>query len=522
MEESRVKALKMHNRNGFIDRFCSVASEYPETIAFEVIGKRRRWTYGQLLDLMEQFRAVFEKLDVEKGDLIMVLLPSCPAFLASIYSLTSLSAISIPTGCSMSVFEMGRLLEDAKPVGIVANSETFTAYRKLLERQDQVRFVLNVDAPSREVPREGPRFVSLRAFDNEKSPLQPPAGDPVTTCHYTYKGLGYPLGTLHAYHNYSFCIEGLEQRHPVRRGDVNLLVLPLYSVYGLTMLALGPLSVGCRLVVAEQIRAHSLIDLLERYNVRATCVVPLLVSKLLAGAKARGGKAALRLNPELEIGSTAAYLDAETIGNVAEATGIEIQQGFGLTEALAVTSTRPQVEQRGTLGTPISQEMAVSIVDASGREVRPGQTGEIVVEGPTVADGFLRKPAEESVCFRGKRFRTRDLGYKDREGLLHFMGRAAPIAKIGSQMVDLLEVEQVLERHPAVVRAKAVVRGQGDRRNFISVSVVVSNNTAVEPGELRRFCASMLSRHKIPTEVKIHRMSPSFSRLSAVEARGAI
>jgi len=96
MEDGRVKRLKPHNRNGFIGRFCSVVSECPEGIAFEGIEDRRRWTYGQLLDLMEQFRAAFVRLEIEKGDLIVVLLPSGPAFLASIYSLTSLSAISIP------------------------------------------------------------------------------------------------------------------------------------------------------------------------------------------------------------------------------------------------------------------------------------------------------------------------------------------------------------------------------------------------------------------------------------------
>jgi acyl-CoA synthetase (AMP-forming)/AMP-acid ligase II len=520
MEQGRVKRLKARNRNGFVDRFRCAASACPEAVAFEVAGQQCSWTYAQLLDLAEQLRAALEKLEVEKGDRILLLLPSSPAFIASIYSLTSLSAISIPTDYSLSDYEMGRLLKDAKPVGLVTNSAIYASYQRLFEQQEQIRFVLNMDSPCREISREGPRFASLHDFVGKRSALEPPPDDPIITCHYTYKGLGVPLGTLHRYHNYSFCIEGLERKFPLDRGDVNLLALPLHSVYGLTMLALGPLCVGSRLVLVEQIRSQNFIDLLERYNVRATCVVPLLVPKLMMEAKAKGGKATLELNPDLEVGSTAAYLDGNTIGAFADATGVEIQQGFGLTEALAVTSTSTRVEHRGTLGTPISEEMEVRIVDVAGREVPPGQTGEIVVEGPTVADGFLKKPAAESRFFRGSRFRTGDLGYKDRAGLLHFAGRAAPIAKIGSQMVDLLEVEQVLALHPQVVRAKVVVRGQMDRRNYISASVVVSRRAGVEPQELRKFCRAMLSRHKVPTEVKICESHPSSFYDRTADARG--
>jgi len=520
MEHGRVKRLKACNRNGFVDRFCRAASACPEAVAFEVAGKDCSWTYAQLLDLTEQLRAALEKLEVEKGDRIMVLLPSSPAFIASIYSLTSLSAISIPTDYSLSDYEMGRLLKDAKPVGLVTNSAIYASYQGLFEQQEQTRFVLNMDPPCREISREGPRFASLQDFVGKRSALEPPPDDPIITCHYTYKGLGVPLGTLHRYHNYSFCIEGLEQRFPLDREDVNLLALPLHSVYGLTMLALGPLCVGSRLVLVEQIRAQNLIDLLERYNVRATCVVPPLVPKLLVEARAKGGKANLKLNPDLEIGSTAAYLDANTIGTFADTTGVEIQQGFGLTEALAVTSTSACVEHRGTLGTPICEETEVRIVDVAGREMPPGQTGEILVEGPTVADGYLKKPAAERRFFREGRFCTGDLGYKDRTGLLHFAGRAAPIAKIGSQMVDLLEVEQVLALYPQVVRAKALVRGRMDRRNYLSASVAVSSRAEIEPRALRRFCASMLSRHKIPTEVIIHRMNPRCFHPSPVDGRG--
>lgn len=520
MEQGRVKRLKARNRNGFVDRFCCAVSACPEAVAFEVAGRPCSWTYVQLLDLAERLRAAFKKLEVEKGDRILVLLPSSPAFIASIYSLTSLAAISIPTDYSLSEYEMGRILKDAKPVGVVTNSTIYASYQRLFEQQEQIRFVLNTDSPCREFSREGPRFATLHDFVGQRSSLEPPPDDPIVTCHYTYKGLGVPLGTLHRYHNYSFCIEGLEQRFPLGRGDVNLLALPLHSVYGLTMLALGPLCVGSRLVLVEQVRSQNFIDLLERYNVRGTCVVPPLVPKLMTEAKTKGGKAALKLNPDLEIGSTAAYLDPNTIGTFAEATGVEIQQGFGLTEALAVTATSTCVEHRGTLGTPISKETEVRIVDVAGREAPPGQTGEIVVEGPTVAEGFLKKSAAADLFFRGSRLRTGDLGYKDGAGLLHFAGRAAPIAKIGSQMVDLREVEEVLALHPQVVRAKVVVRGRMDRRNYISASVLVSRRAGVEPKELRRFCRTMLSRHKVPTEVKICNTHASSFREGTVEARG--
>jgi len=509
MANQDVKRLGPNNRKGFIGRFCSAASSHPEAIAFEVVEKEQKWTYAQMLDLMEQFRAAFEKLEIEEGEMIMVLLPSCPEFIASIYALTSLSMISIPTNYSLTDHEMGKILEDAKPVGIVTNLEIYSAYLRRLKEQKGIRFILNIDQPPKEMIPEKPLTVFLSDFDSRRSTLEPPSDNPIVTCHYTYKGVGYPLGTLHRYHNYSFCLQGLEQRYPQDSGAVCLLALPLHPIYGIMLMVFYPLSRGCRLVMAERITDHNLVELLERFNVRATCLVPLLVPKFLVAAKARGKKANLRLHPELEIGSTATYLHAETIGAVAHATGIEITQGFGLTEALAVTATCGDVEHRGTLGTPICKETEVKVVDAIGNEVSPGQTGEIVMNGPSVAQGFLRKPAENRRFFKNGCFYTGDLGYKDHKGVLHFAGRASAIAKVGAQMVDLREVEQVLALHPAVTKSKVVVRGQMDKRNYISASVVVPKKIEVTPRELRKYCGSMLSRHKVPTEVRICRPKPS-------------
>jgi len=106
MANQDVKRLGPNNRKGFIGRFCSAASSHPEAIAFEVVEKEQKWTYAQMLDLMEQFRAAFEKLEIEEGEMIMVLLPSCPEFIASIYALTSLSMISIPTNYLVILFHL--------------------------------------------------------------------------------------------------------------------------------------------------------------------------------------------------------------------------------------------------------------------------------------------------------------------------------------------------------------------------------------------------------------------------------
>ena len=598
---------------GFLGQFLATASSAPDAVAIQMGGAEQdRLTYADLLRKMESWCGIFEVLQVAPGERIVILLESGLEFIASFYALVSRSAMSLPVSCSLTPFELGRILADARPVGLVTTFRAYRAYRSAIEASASkgLRFILTIDgidgqleadskvdsrADSRVDSKERyPAIVSLSSFRDKsfagiRRPLEEPQGNPLITCHYTYKGFGYPLGAAHRYHDFTFCTRALTMRCPSCRDTSVLLLLPPCHVYGLTTSIIAPLASGCRLVLVPDIMQQNILDLLESCRIRFVFLVPAILLEIIAEARARqadGGRCSVggqssasagsggrcfsekrgevsagfrqanegrysadgqgggrgfvsdsfmhanggqgfvsdsfmhanagqnsvsagcgkrfHLHPDLIIGTGGSFLGPSLEASVAEILGVEPCQGYGLTETLLVTSNFPGERKRGTLGKPIDQSIVVAIHDAFGRKAEAGQTGEIMIKGPAVIEGFLDRPWETAQIFRSGYFSTGDLGFLDEDGFLHFTGRALPITKVDAQMVDLAEVESILTLHPSVAEARAGVFACASGREYIVSSVILKKRAAVSACELQRFCRSYLSAHKVPRKIKIY------------------
>jgi long-chain acyl-CoA synthetase len=327
------------------------------------------------------------------------------------------------------------------------------------------------------------------------SPLTAPSGDPIVSCHFTYKGLGYPLGVLHAYSSYGACLRGCAERYAASAGGTHLVGLPMHPVYSLIGAVLMPLTLGAKLLVVRNIGARDVSELLAEHDVRFACLVPLL----LRGMIARGGGTRPNLRSDLEVITGGSHLSPELATAVAERLGVEPLQGYGLTETLPVTSSVRGDNRAGSLGKPVREDVKVTIVDSRGREVPRGRVGEIAVAGPSLMRGFANRPRETARFLRDGRFHTGDVGHMDRDGFLHFDGRALPFTKCAAQMVDLREIEMVLLRHPKVADARATV---SDER--VSVSVILNKHAVMTPADVIAHAAQHLSKHKLPRRVKLY------------------
>src|SRR5205823_6447678 len=131
---------------------------------------------------------------------------------------------------------------------------------------------------------------------------------------------------------------------------------------------------------------------------------------------------------------------------------------YGMSEtATCVTCARwddPEPVRTGTFGRPLPG-MELRLVDDAGRPVPEGETGEILVKGPTLMEGYYRVPRFDTFDADGF-FRTGDLGFLDAGGFLHFATRVKDVIKTAGVNVAAVEVEQALARHPAVQSAHVV------------------------------------------------------------------
>jgi len=137
-----------------------------------------------------------------------------------------------------------------------------------------------------------------------------------------------------------------------------------------------------------------------------------------------------------------------------DAYGIPLVQHYGMSEGGMLAGNRPWDRRIGTVGRPcIYQDMR--IVDEDGRDLPPGQTGEIQISGPQIAFGYLLE--DRSITpIRDKPLRTGDLGHFDPDGCLHITGRAKDLIIRGGVNISPMEVEQALITHPGIAEAAAV------------------------------------------------------------------
>ena len=264
--------------------------------------------------------------------------------------------------------------------------------------------------------------------------------------------------------------------------------MPLFWSGGFILGALATLAGGGRLVLQEVVEPGSALALLEAER----CTI-------MAGWH-QGGP--LLDHPDFP--RRRLYLKKGTYHALApQLMGADHQTigVYGMSEtATCVTAARfddPEPVRAGSFGRPLPG-MEVRIADAETEAaLPPGESGEILVKGSTLMEGYYRVPRAATLTGEGF-FRTGDRGYIDDGGNLHFGGRIKDVIKTAGVNVAAVEIEETLARHPAVQTAHVVGVPDPVRGENIAALVVLRPNQPAGADELRAFCRQALASYKVP------------------------
>ncbi len=175
--------------------------------------------------------------------------------------------------------------------------------------------------------------------------------------------------------------------------------------------------------------------------------------------------------------------------------GIAVQE-LGLTEGGSLIGTPLGGAPDGSIGKPY-RGVIVRVVDDAGNDVAVGETGELVIQTPGLALGYLDSPEAAARTFRNGWLWTGDLGWCDADGFYYIVGRHALRINVGGFKVAPEEVEAALMEHPAV-REVVVLAMPDARRGEVVRAIIVPRATPPPVGELRRFCRERLATYKVP------------------------
>ncbi|HEX6417852.1 MAG TPA: AMP-binding protein [Acidimicrobiales bacterium] len=441
-------------------------------------------SYGQLRDQVARMRGALASRGVEPGDRVALLAGNNWYFVAAYLATLGAGAVAVPLNPLSPAPEIARELRLVGPRLALAGPHA----RAVLDGID---------------PRAvGPDFAGgaeiAGLLDADPAPPVDRSPGDLAVLLFTSGTAGAPRPAMLTHGNLCSNIDQVlaAPGPPQVTDDVALCVLPLFHVFGLNTVLGVTLSLGGTAVLVERFDPHSTLATMAEHGVTIVTAVPAMWSAWAALADAPSDAlAGVRLAV-----SGAAPLDAAVHHAVRDRFGVDLVEGYGLTEASpVVTSGLGHDAPEGSVGVPLPG-VAVRLVDPSGEDALAGDPGEIWVRGPNVFPGYWGDDeATRAVLTPDGWLRTGDIAVADDRGFLSLVDRAKDVVIVSGFNVYPAEVEEVLALHPAVEAAAVVGVPHPHSGEAVKAYVVVAPGAHVDEDELAEHVCAHLARYKCPS-----------------------
>lgn len=328
--------------------------------------------------------------------------------------------------------------------------------------------------------------------------LVPVGGEDDALMMYTSGTTGKPKGVVLAHRSVVAGGRFVSEAHRLTPSDRVMAVLPLYHINAQIVTAVAPLVHGGSLVLPHRFSASSLWEQVVRHGCTWVNVVPTIIAYLVNGPDPK--EQGLDISRVRFCRSASAPLPPSQHRAFEQKFGIGVIETMGLTETAAPCFTNPLDPTKRKIGSP-GQAFGneARIVDADGKTLPPGGTGEIMVRGANVMKGYYKDPEETAKAFSSDGWlRTGDLGHLDADGFVFVTGRIKELIIKGGENIAPREIDEALLRHPAILEAAAVGIPDGSYGQEIMACVVTKPDARCTEEELRVFCGKELGAYKTP------------------------
>lgn len=448
--------------------------------AVAVIEGEQRVTYGELRRRVAAVQVDLDELGVGAGTPVALACGNDVAFVVSTLAILGLGGIAMPLNPGSPPSELVRKLDVANPELLLVGH----AGRAHLD--DPTIQTARVDLIELDARAAG-------AVDGPAQPIVVDRADDDPAFYLATSGVsGNAKVAVLTHHNLAWIHEALEQvEPPITSDDVTLGVLPFTHIFGLNVVLLATLRVGGAVVLQQRFDAEESLRLVQEHGITMLTGAPPMWQRWLAADVPDDVLSSL-----VYAASGAAALPLGVYEGVKDRFGIEIAQGYGLTETSPIVTLGRGIAVRPSSVGRVLPGVHVALVDESGTPVDVGDEGEIVVRSPGVFAGYLDdQETTDSVLSEDGWLWTGDVGIFDEDGYLYLVDRIKDIVIVSGFNVYPAEVENVLMAHPKV--SAAIVTGSANELTGEAVVAHVSG-TATE-AELEAHTAQHLSRYKQPT-----------------------
>jgi long-chain acyl-CoA synthetase len=458
------------------------------------------------------FAAALAERGIGEDDRIAIYLPNVPPFVIAFHGTLRAGGAVVPMNPQYKAREIGHLLADSEAKVVVALADLVPFVEEVRE-DTSVEHVVSVGGDA-----EG-----ATPFEEFLVPGAPESverdEDDVAVQPYTSGTTGQPKGVQLTHRNLESNTAMADELIPdgIRPDDRQLGVLPLFHIYGMTVVMNATLFSGGTYYAVPQWDAQQAVSIIEEQELTLMHGVPAMYNDVINQPDAESfDLSSLRL-----CGVGGSGIPVEVLRRFEELYDVELYEGYGLTETSPITHFNSPIDGRrvGSVGRTVPG-VDSRVVDESFEDVPPVErgpideenadlteiTGEIVVAGPNVMKGYYGLPEANEAAFSevdGTRwFHTGDLGYHDEDGFFYVVDREKHMIVTGGYNVYPREVEELLFEHEAVADAAVVGISDERRGETVKAYIVPVPDADVTADELKEYCLTNLAEYKHPREVE--------------------
>ncbi len=507
--------------------------KYASLPAYKFMGKAI--SFAQLDQASRALAAYLQSLGLAKGDRVAIMLPNIPQYPVAVAAVLRAGYVVVNVNPLYTPRELEHQLKDsgAKAILIVENfahvlqqvmSAVPTKKVILTALGDMLGFPksLIVNYVVRKVKKMVPayelpgavRFNDALSQGAGKTFTPAPVGpDDIAVLQYTGGTTGVSKGAVLLHRCLVANILQSEawyqpalKKIPKGEQIVTVCALPLYHIFGFnTNMMLSMRMGGCNILIANPRDLPAMFKDLAREKFHSFPAVNTLFMAMANHAEfgtVDWSSLAISLGGGMAVQSAVAKLWLEK-------TGCPIVEGYGLSETSPSATCNPvdSTAFSGNIGLPMPNT-ELTLLDDDGREVGPGQAGEIAIRGPQVMAGYWQRPDETAkVMTADGFFRTGDVGMVDERGYFRIVDRKKDMILVSGFNVYPNEVEDVMTQMDGILECAAV--GIPDEKAGEAVKlVIVKKNPAVTEADVRAFCEANLTGYKRPKVVEFRTELP--------------
>jgi long-chain acyl-CoA synthetase len=460
-----------------------------------IISRGRPTTYGALRDQVAHVRGGLRELGIGPGDRVALLCGNGRYFVLAYLATLGIGAVAVPLNPASPSPEIERELARVATKAVVVEPAAAQAWKGIdRARVPSIEVVIAAEADSIDGAVDLASLLERAPVDIVE--VEP---DSLAALMFTSGTAGSPRAAMLSHGNLMANLDqGASANIQIGPDDVVYGVLPMFHIFGLNVVLALTLIRGATLVLVQRFDPSTALDTIRD---RGITVVPGAPPLWLAFSHFDEAPPDAFATVRLAL-TGAARMPEEAMRRLKERFGLDLSEGYGLTEAApVVTSSAGMPVKYGSVG-KVLDGIEVRLVDEAGNDAVDGDAGEIWVKGPNVFQGYLDDPQQTArVLTPDGWLRTGDIATVDDEGYLYLVDRAKDLIIVSGFNVYPAEVEEVLAEHPGVAEVGVVGVPHPHHGEAVKAFVVTKPGTHLDEDQLIEWCSENLARYKCPSKV---------------------